>query len=376
MSSDAAELGAHANDRSDALGLVFEPTSAPVDPDERARRIADPGFGRVFTDHMAIIEYDGEQGWHGARITAREAFSIDPACPVLHYAQEIFEGLKAYYRPDGAALFRPSANARRFANSARRLAMPELPEEMFLESIRGLVRADREWIPDTEDGSLYLRPFMFANGAFLGVRPSPKYTYAVIASSVGAYFKGDAGSVSLWATREYIRAAPGGTGAAKCGGNYAASLVAQAEATRNGCDQVVFLDAIERRWIEELGGMNVFFLFDDGSIQTPPLTDTILAGITRDSLLTLARDIGITVREERYSIEQWEADARSGRLTEAFACGTAAVVTPIGSVKSAEGEFRIGGQSSGPLTMRLRSALVDVQRGTAPDPYGWVETIG
>jgi branched-chain amino acid aminotransferase len=254
--------------------------------------------------------------------------------------------------------------------------MPELPEEMFLESIRALVRTERAWIPDAEDGSLYLRPFMFASGAFLGVRPSSQYIYAVIASAVGSYFKGDAPSVSLWVTREYTRAAPGGTGAAKCGGNYAASLIAQAEAIRNGCDQVVFLDAVQRRWVEELGGMNVFFVFDDGSLQTPPLTDTILAGITRDSLLKLARDMGMTVREEPYSIEQWEADARSGCLTEAFACGTAAVVTPIGSVKSADGQFTIGGQSTGALTMRLRSALVDIQRGAAPDPYGWTELVG
>jgi branched-chain amino acid aminotransferase len=356
--------------------LAFEPASEPVPAEERARRLEDPGFGRVFTDHMALIEYDEERGWNSARITARRPFELDPATPVLHYAQEIFEGLKAYHRPDGkAALFRPDANARRFVNSARRMAMPELPEEMFLESVRALVRTEREWIPATEDGSLYLRPFMFASGAFLGVRPSSQYTYAVIASAVGGYFKGDAPSVSLWVTREYTRAAPGGTGAAKCGGNYAASLIAQAEAIRHGCDQVVFLDAVERRWVEELGGMNVFFVFEDGSLQTPPLTDTILAGITRDSLLTLARDMGLTVREEPYSIEQWEADARSGRLTEAFACGTAAVVTPIGSVKGADGEFTIGGQSTGALSMRLRSALVDIQRGTAADPYDWIELI-
>lgn len=369
-------MNRQAIDETDPLCLALEPASDPVPPEERERRIADPGFGRVFTDHMALIEYDEKQGWHDARITARGIFSLDPASPVLHYAQEIFEGLKAYHRPEGrAALFRPDANAQRFARSAQRLAMPELPEEMFLESIRALVRADREWIPAMDDGSLYLRPFMFASGSFLGVKPSSNYTFAVIASSVGSYFKGENPNISLWATREYIRAAPGGTGAAKCGGNYAASLVAQSQAISNQCDQVVFLDAIERRWVEELGGMNVFFVFDDGSLQTPPLTDTILAGITRDSILRLARDKGISVREEPYSIEQWEADARSGRLREAFACGTAAVVTPIGSVKSVEGEFTIGGQSSGPLTMQLRSALVDIQRGTAADPYGWVEEI-
>jgi branched-chain amino acid aminotransferase len=216
---------------------------------------------------------------------------------------------------------------------------------------------------------------MIANGSFLGMRPSTEFIYAVIASSVGAYFKTDAPSVSLWVTREYVRAAPGGTGEAKCGGNYAGSLVAQAEAVRQGCDQVVFLDAIERRWVEELGGMNVFFVFADGSVQTPPLTGTILHGVTRDSLLTLARDMGLTVREEPYAIDQWRADAESGRLTEAFACGTAAVVTPIGRVKGTDGEFTIGGQSIGPTTMRLRSALVDIQRGNAPDPYGWIDRV-
>jgi len=256
----------------------------------------------------------------------------------------------------------------------RRMAMPDLPEAMFLDSIRSLVSADKAWIPDSEDGALYLRPFMFASEVFLGVKPAAEYLYIVMASSVGAYFKG-APSVSLWVTREYTRAAPGGTGAAKCGGNYAASLVAQAEAVRNGCDQVVFLDAIERRWVEELGGMNIFFVFDDGSLATPPLGGTILAGITRDSIITLARDMGLTVREEPYAIDQWKADAESGRLTEAFACGTAAVVTPIGRVKEVDGQFTIGGQSSGPLTMRLRSALVDIQRGAAPDPYGWTELV-
>jgi branched-chain amino acid aminotransferase len=360
----------------DQKGIALQPAQKPVPPEERARLLIDPGFGRVFTDHMAIIEYDQEQGWHSARITAREPFTMDPASPVLHYAQEIFEGMKAYRRPNGgAALFRPDANARRFAKSAIRMAMPPLPEEMFLDSVRGLVRADREWIPEAEDGSLYLRPFMIANGSFLGMRPSTRFIYAVIASSVGAYFKNDSPSVSLWVTREYVRASPGGTGEAKCGGNYAGSLVAQAEAIRQGCDQVVFLDAVERRWVEELGGMNVFFVFDDGSLQTPPLDGTILHGVTRDSLLRLARDMGITVREEAYSIDQWKADAESGRLTEAFACGTAAVVTPIGRVKGVDGEFSIGGQSSGALTLRLRSALVDIQRGAAPDPYGWVQQI-
>lgn len=352
-----------------------EPNPNPVSVEERAKQLIDPGFGRVFTDHMAIAQYDEGVGWHDARITTRQALTMDPAASVLHYAQEIFEGLKAYSRPNGgAALFRPQANARRFNASARRMAMPDLPEEMFLESIRALVRADIGWIPPGEDGALYLRPFMFASEVFLGVKPAARYLYIVMASSVGSYFKG-APSVSLWVTREYTRAAPGGTGAAKCGGNYATSLIAQAEAIRNGCDQVVFLDAVERRWVEELGGMNIFFVFEDGSLATPPLGGTILAGITRDSIITLARDMGLTVREEPYAIEQWQADAESGRLTEAFACGTAAVVTAIGSVRGAEGGFSIGGQSVGPVTQRIRETLVAIQRGQAPDPHHWIEEI-
>ena len=273
-----------------SLSFAFEPNAAPLAASERAELLVNPGFGRVFTDHMAVIRYAEGKGWHDARITARAPIQMDPASSVLHYAQEIFEGLKAYRLEDGGtALFRADANARRFRDSARRLAMPELPEELFLESIRALVRADREWIPTIDGGSLYLRPFMFASEVFLGVKPSSEYLYMVIASSVGAYFKGGAPSVSLWVSQEYTRAAPGGTGAAKCGGNYAASLLAQSEAIRHGCDQVVFLDAVERRWIEELGGMNIFFVFDDGTMVTPPLTGTILPGITRDSLLTLAR---------------------------------------------------------------------------------------
>jgi branched-chain amino acid aminotransferase len=325
---------------------------------------------------MATIRYSTERGWYDPKIAARKPIIVDSAMSVLHYAQEIFEGMKAYRHADGrVALFRPDANARRLQDSARRMAMPELPVELFVESVNALVRADRDWIPDGEEASLYLRPFMFASEVFLGVKPADEYLYAVIASSVGGYFKKGATSVSVWATREYTRAAPGGTGAAKTGGNYAASLIALAEANRNGCDQVVFLDAVERRWVEELGGMNVFFVFEDGSLQTPPLGGTILAGITRDSLIQLARDAGLTVREAPYSIEQWREDATSGRLTEAFACGTAAVVTPIGSVKSADGSFDIGGQSVGPLTQRLRSALVDIQRGRAADPHGWVQYV-
>ncbi len=348
----------------------------PVVASERAERLIDPGFGRVFTDHMAMIRYSDDRGWHDARIAARAPIQMDPASSVLHYAQEIFEGMKAYRLADGGtALFRPEANARRFQESARRLAMPELPEALFLESVEQLVRIDQDWIPESDGGALYLRPFMFASEVFLGVKPSAEYLYIVLASSVGAYFKGGAPTVSIWVSQNYTRAAAGGTGAAKCGGNYAASLLAQKEAIAQGCDQVVFLDAAERRWVEELGGMNVFFVFDDGSLSTPALTGTILPGITRDSILTLARAQGIAVREEPYAIDQWRADAASGRLVEAFACGTAAVVTPIGTVASPEGRFTIGGGGPGQLTMRMRDALVAIQRGQAPDANGWMHRL-
>jgi len=358
------------------LTLLPEAHPRPTPDVDRIALLKNPVFGRAFTDHMVTIRYSDTRGWHDGRIGERKPFHLDPATNVLHYAQEIFEGMKAYRLPDGgAALFRPDANARRFVNSARRMAMATLPEEVFLDSVRSLVRRDREWIPSIEGGALYLRPFMIATEVVLGVKPSSEYLFCVVACPVGAYFKGGADAVTIWVTDKYTRAAPGGTGDAKCGGNYAAGLIAQAEATANGCDQVVFLDAVERRYVEELGGMNVFFVFDDGSLQTPPLTGTILPGITRDSLIVLARDMGLTVNEAPYAIDQWQADARSGRLREAFACGTAAVVTPIGKVKGERHDFTIGDGGAGATTLKLKSALVDLQNGRAPDPHGWLDRV-
>lgn len=353
----------------------------PTPADERAIVLANPGFGKAFSDHMVSIEWDegadGVGGWHSATVGPRGPILLDPACAVLHYAQEIFEGLKAYKLADGGiALFRPEANARRFNASAARLAMPALPEETFINAVTELVLADRDWFPPVDGGSLYLRPFMFASEAFLGVRPARQYKFLVIASPAGNYFKSGAPAVSIWLSSDYTRAAPGGTGAAKCGGNYAASLVPQAEAIARGHDQVVFLDAAERRWIEELGGMNLFFVMADGSLITPPLGGTILPGITRDSLLELARAEGLTVREERYAFDQWRADAASGALLETFACGTAAVVTAVGRVAGHFGEFTVGSGGPGQLTQKLRQQLVAIQRGEAPDPHGWVMRIG
>ncbi|THF52524.1 branched-chain amino acid aminotransferase [Allorhizobium terrae] len=347
----------------------------PMPEDERLQAFQSLGFGTLFSDHMAVIHWNVVKGWHSAEITARGPFAIDPAAAVLHYAQEIFEGMKAYRTGDGkVVLFRPDENARRFNESAKRMAMPEIPQELFLQAIDQLVKTDAKWIPEGE-GSLYLRPFMFATEAFLGVRPARDYIFCVIASPVGPYFKGGAKAVKIWVSENYTRAAPGGTGAAKCGGNYAASLIAQQEAVEHGCDQVAFLDAAEHKWVEELGGMNVFFVMDDGSLVTPPLGGTILPGITRNSLLSLMRDQGMTVNERPYSFEEWQADAKSGKLKEAFACGTAAVVAGIGEVKFTQGSFQIGTGETGPVTTKIREQLVSIQRGKSNDPHGWVRTI-
>ncbi|HKT53636.1 MAG TPA: branched-chain amino acid aminotransferase, partial [Caulobacteraceae bacterium] len=270
---------------SSTVQFCVRPHTQPTSGEQRAVLMEDPGFGRVLSDHMVTIRWTAEKGWHDAEVRAREPFRIDPAAAVLHYAQEIFEGLKAYRSQDGdVVLFRPYENAKRFIRSAERMSMPALPQETFVAAIEALLQVDADWIPGGES-SLYLRPFMFASEAFLGVRPASEYVFCVIASPVGAYFKGGVKPVKVWVSEDASRAAPGGTGAAKCGGNYAASLLAQAEAYEHGCDQVVFLDAAEHRWVEELGGMNVFFVFED-QLVTPPLGGTILPGITRDSIIT------------------------------------------------------------------------------------------
>ncbi|MGH3544574.1 MAG: branched-chain amino acid aminotransferase [Mycobacteriales bacterium] len=347
---------------------------------DRVAALVSPGFGTVFTDHMVTIDYTAGTGWHDAQLVPHAPLALNPATAVLHYAQSIFESLKAYHMPDGAvALFRPESNAHRFQRSAARLAIPPLPEELFLESIRVLVTQDRAWVPQAPDKSLYLRPFCFAIETFLGVRPAVQYQYLLIASPVGAYFKGGVAPVSVWLSTDYVRAAPGGTGEAKCSGNYAASLVAQAQAAEQGCDQVVWLDAIEHRWVEEMGGMNLFFVFtdQDGAVTlvTPVLTGTLLAGVTRDSILQLAPELGYRVSQRRVSTSQWREAAASGALTEAFACGTAAVITPIGTVKSADGEFVVGDGKPGPVTMLLRELLLDIQHGRVADSHGWRRVV-
>jgi branched-chain amino acid aminotransferase len=356
--------------------LDIRPSRNAVPADQRAKLLEDPGFGRVFSDHMVTVRYTEGRGWHDAVVAERGTIALHPAAAVLHYAQEIFEGLKAYPLPDGGvALFRPRENARRFRNSAVRMAMPPVPEDLFLDCVKALATIDKAWIPSLEGGSLYIRPFMFANEAFLGVKPASEYLFVTIACAAASYVRKEAQAVTVWISESFARAAPGGTGAAKCGGNYAASLLPQAEALEHGCDQVVFLDAGQHRYVEEMGGMNLFFVFDDGTLSTPPLGGTILPGITRDCVITMAREQGLKVQEALYAMDDWRADAASGRLREVFACGTAAVIAPVGRVKERTGEFAIGDGNAGPVTSRLREGLVGIQRGRLPDPYGWVERL-
>ncbi len=348
--------------------------AAPVDDARLAEILANPGFGVHFTDHMFLVEWTPDAGWHDARIEPYGPLAMDPATAVLHYAQETFEGMKAYRHDDGSVwTFRPEENAARMVRSSQRLAFPELPVAEFVQAVDALVEIDQRWVPDPAgEKSLYLRPFMFASEVFLGVRPAQHVTFMVIASPAGAYFKGGVKPVTLWLTEDYTRAGRGGMGAAKTGGNYASSLVAQQEATAQGCDQVVFLDAQEGKYVEELGGMNLYFVHDDGRIVTPE-TGTILEGITRASIIELAGKLGHQVEERRFSIDEWRDGVTSGRITEVFACGTAAVVTPVGSLKWDGGE--VPAPASTDLTMRVRQALVDVQYGRAEDAFGWMHRI-
>jgi branched-chain amino acid aminotransferase len=360
-----------------SLQIAVTPTDRPVSEDRLAEILANPGFGLHFTDHMFVVEWTPDQGWHDARVTPYAPLSVDPATAVLHYAQEIFEGMKAYRHADGSVwTFRPEENAARMVRSARRLALPELPVEDFIASVDALVRADQRWVPEPAgEKSLYIRPFMFASEVFLGVRPSQHVTYMVIASPAGAYFAKGVHPVSIWLSEDYTRAGRGGMGAAKTGGNYASSLVAQQEAIAEGCDQVVFLDAAEGRYVEELGGMNLYFVQDDGTIVTPETSGTILEGITRSSIMELCGKLGHRVVERPVTIDEWRDGVASGRIAEVFACGTAAVVTPVGTLKWRGGGQVGDGETTGPVTQQVRSALVDIQYGRAEDTFGWMHRV-
>lgn len=340
--------------------------------------VAEGGFGKYYTDHMVVCEWSEKDGWSEPELKPYGPISLDPATAVFHYGQEIFEGLKAYRQPDGSvALFRPTANAARFAKSAARLALPEMSEALFIESIETLVKHDAGWVPNKIGESLYLRPFMFATEVGLGVRPSNKATYMLIATPAGAYFD-PSKAVSVWISTEYVRAAIGGTGEAKCGGNYAASLVAQKAAAEEGCDQVVWIDAVERKWIEEMGGMNLYFVKGkgaDATIVTPKLTGTLLAGITRDSILIVAKDLGYKTEEVMLSIDDWRDGVASGEISEIFACGTAAVVSSVGVAKSAMGTWVTGDGEPGAITLQIRNHLLGIQHGTVVDTHNWLARL-
>jgi len=362
-----------------ALEFAVTPASHVMAPEQRERLLADPGFGRIFTDHMVRIDWTRDRGWHNARLTGYAPLQLDPGVMVLHYAQAVFEGLKAFRQANGGiAAFRPDMNAARFRLSARRLALPELPEGVFIEAIDRFLAIDGAWVPSAPEHSMYLRPFMFASEVGLGVRPSSEVKFLLIGSPSGSYFASGVKPVTVWLSEDFSRAAPGGTGAAKTGGNYAGGLLAQAQAAEQGCDQVVWLDAHEHRWVEEMGGMNLCFVFGSGRkarLLTPALTGTLLPGVTRDSLLKLAADLGYKAEEGKISTEEWRAGCADGSLTEVFACGTAAVITPVGAVKSANGSWMIGDGKPGEISMRLRKALVDIQRGVAPDTHHWLHPV-
>jgi branched-chain amino acid aminotransferase len=344
---------------------------------ERAAVLADPGFGNHFTDHTAVVDFsvdaDGHGSWKNARIEPYGPIPLDPAAAVLHYGQEIFEGLKAYRHADGSVwTFRPEANAARLNRSAARLALPQLPEQVFLDAVRALVAVDKDWVPDGDGESLYLRPFMIATEAFLGVRPAREVSFRVIASPAGNYFGGELKPVSIWISHTYARAGQGGTGAAKCGGNYAASLAAQLEAEANGCKQVLFLDPHNDDAVEELGGMNVFFVFKDGRLVTPALSGTILEGVTRSSILELGRERGMDVQERKITLDEWRTGVASGEISEVFACGTAAVITPIGVLKDENETIGSPDAAAGEVSMSIREQLLGIQTGLVEDKHGWM----
>ena len=334
------------------------------------------GFGEIFTDHMLLIDYDTNRGWHNARIEAYGYLRLDPAAACLHYGQEIFEGLKAYYGKDGGIyLFRAVDNFKRLNYSATRVCMPGLDVELAMEALKKLILLDREWIPKSRGTSLYVRPTMIATEAFLSVRPASKYLFYIIIGPVGSYYREGLNPVKIYVEDRYIRAVPGSAGDTKTAGNYANSLLAAETAKKKGFTQVLWLDGCERRWVEEVGTMNMFFIIDD-EIITAPLAGSILRGITRDSVIRMVRDWGLKMKERSVSIDEVVAAATSDRLKEAFGTGTAAVISPVGQITYKDKDYVIGGGKMGELAQRLYDEIVAIQYAEKPDPYGWSEKIG
>lgn len=365
---------------SGAEKIIRNPNKNPATKEQRDSILAAPGFGKYFSDNIVRATWLKDKGWQQAELIGQDASAGGLSINALHYGQSIFEGLKAYRHPNGGIYtFRPEANALRFQRSAYRLALPPVPVDLFIGSIEALVQQDQDWVSNDPEKSFYLRPLEFGSEQALGVKPSDEVTYVLMGSPVGAYFPNGVKPVKVWISDDFVRAAPGGTGEAKCAGNYAASLLAQSEAAAQGCDQVVWIDAKERKYIEEMGGMNLFFVYGKGKdarVVTPQLTGTLLPGVTRDSLLTLAAELGYQAGEVKISVDEWREGCASGEITESFACGTAAVITPVGSVDSKNsGTWTIGDGQPGEITMKLREALVNIQTGRAADTHNWMHRL-
>ena len=333
------------------------------------------GFGKLFTDHMFVMNYTEGKGWHDPRIEPYHNLSLSPACMVFHYGQEMFEGLKAYRGADGKArLFRPDMNGKRTNDTNRRLCIPELPVEDFVEAVKAVVKVDEDWIPTAPNTSLYIRPFIIATDDFLGVAPSKTYMFIIILSPSGAYYESGLAPVGIWIEDDYVRAVKGGIGFAKTGGNYAASLAAQVKAHDGGYSQVLWLDGVERKYIEEVGAMNIFFKIG-GKVVTPALSGSILPGITRNSVITLCKDWGLEVEERKISVDELIEAQKTGALEEVFGSGTAAVISPVGTLRYKDDVMQIGDGTTGELSQKLYNAVTGIQNGTVEDKFGWVVNV-
>ena len=348
-----------------------------LDDAKRLEILDNPGFGTSFTDHMVVVKYSRELGWHDGKVQSFDSLKVSPAMMVFHYGQAIFEGMKAYRTPENElVLFRPDKNAQRFNKSATRMAMPEIDEDLFIEACEKIVRADASWVPDREGQSLYLRPFMVASESHLGLRAANEYLFLIIASPVSPFFQSisEVPAISIYATNKYVRAVEGGTGAAKCSGNYAASLIAKDEAYEHDCQDVLWRDARERKYIEEMGTSNICFVSKSGenvTIHTPELTGSLLDGVTRDSILTLARDRGYVVNEAHLVFDEVLEKIQNGEIQEVFSCGTAVTISPVGSIVTEDSKTMVGDGKAGEITMSLREELIDIQFGKRPDPHSW-----
>jgi branched-chain amino acid aminotransferase len=353
--------------------------SIEINPLELAKRSSCPeefSFGETFTDHMFTQDFSADKGWHNALISPYHALSLDPSAAVFHYSQEIFEGLKAYRKADGSInLFRPEENVKRFNRSANRMVMPEVNEEHHLQAIKSLVELDQNWVPDQHGSSLYIRPTMIATSAKLGLGASANYCHYIIAGPAGSYFKGGLTPISVHVADEYRRAVKGGVGEAKTGGNYAASLYASEEVVKQGYSQVLWLDAVEGKFVEEVGAMNICFVYEGKHIVTPELSGSILPGITRDSIIKLAPTLGYEISEQRLNIEEILADIDSGKITEVFGCGTAAVISPVGNLGFKGKDHVINNNKTGDVATKLYDELTGIQYGTREDKFGWIVSV-